>query len=105
MAQEEDNITPTKYVAMRIQYGCQTNLDESSHAIEKLRKYAEKVEFEDERYIEIIMELVQKVDKSRELIKDKDILINHLERKVKDIGEEKYRIEAIFEKKCKIWII
>ena len=38
-----------------IKYGCQTNLDESSHTIEKLRKLAEKVEFEDKRHLELIM--------------------------------------------------
>ena len=38
-----------------IKYGCQTNLDENSHIIEKRRKSSEKVEFEDERHIELII--------------------------------------------------
>ena len=35
-----------------------TNLDESSHTIEKLRNAAEKVEFEDECHIELRIKLV-----------------------------------------------
>ena len=54
-----------------IKDGCQTNLDESSHTIEKMRKAAEKVEFEDERHVELRMELVWQVDKAEALIKDK----------------------------------
>ena len=69
-------------------------MDKSSHTIEKLIKAAEKLEFEDERHIEIIMELVWKVDKDRSLIKDKDGLINQLETKVKDLEEEKHLIRA-----------
>ena len=73
-----------------IKYGCQTNLDESIHTIEKLRKDAEKVEFEDERHIELRMELVWQVDKARALIKKKDGLINQLETKVQDLEEKKH---------------
>ena len=40
------------------------------------------VDFEDERHIEIIMDLVQQIDKARSFIKEKDILINKLETKV-----------------------
>ena len=61
-----------------IQYGCQTNLDESSHTIEKEIKEAEKLEFEDERHNDLIMELVRQVDEAILLIKDKDSMINQL---------------------------
>ena len=56
----------------------QNNLDESSHTIEKLIKAAEKVEFEDERHIELIMKLVWQVDEAGSLIKERDGLINQL---------------------------
>ena len=39
-------------------------MGESSHTIEKLRKAAEKVDFENKRHIELIMELVKKVYES-----------------------------------------
>ena len=60
-------------------------MDESSHTIEKLRKAAEKVEFEDEHHIELRMELVWKVDEAGALTKEKDGLINQLETKVQDL--------------------
>ena len=69
-------------------------MDKSNHTIEKLRKAAEKVEFEDERHIELRMELVWHVDKGGSLIKEKDDLINQLETKVQDLEEEKHRSEA-----------
>ena len=43
-------------------YGWQNNLDEIRHTIEKLIKEDEKVEFEDERHIDLVMELVWQVD-------------------------------------------
>ena len=73
----QQNIGQGKY-GYCIKDGCQTNLDKSSHTIEKLIKAAEKVEFEDERHIKLIMELVQQVDKAVALIKDKDGLMNQL---------------------------
>ena len=69
-------------------------MDESSHTIEKLRKEAEKVEFEDERHIELIVELVWQVDEAGSLIKERDGLINQLETKVQDLEEKKHRSEA-----------
>ena len=69
-------------------------MDEISHTIEKLRKEAEKVEFEDDLHIEITMELVWQVDKAGALIKEKDGLINQLETKVQDLEEEKHLSEA-----------
>ena len=36
-----------------IKYGCQNNLGESSHTIEKLIKSAENVEFKNERHIDL----------------------------------------------------
>ena len=69
-------------------------MDKISHIIEKMRKEAEKVEFEDERHIDIRMELVWKVDEAGALIKEKDGLINQLETKVQDLEEEKHRSEA-----------
>ena len=60
-------------------------MDESSHTIEKLRKVAEKVEFEGERHIELRMELVWQVDEAGALIKEKGGLINQLENKVQDL--------------------
>ena len=77
-----------------IKDGCQTNLNENSHTIEKLRKEAEKVEFEDERHIELRMELVWQVDEARALIKEKEGLINQLETKVQDLEEAKHQSEA-----------
>ena len=77
-----------------IKDGFQTNLDESSHTIEKLIKAAEKVEFEDERHIELRMELVWQVDEAGALIKEKYGLINQLETKVQDLEEKKHRSEA-----------
>ena len=59
-------------------YSCQTNLDESSHTIEKLRKSAKRVGFEEELHIEIRMELVQQIDKAVELIEDKYCVINKI---------------------------
>ena len=59
-------------------------MEELSHTVEKLRKAAEKVEFEDERHIELKMELLWKVDKAGALIKEKDVL-NQLETKVQDL--------------------
>ena len=70
-----------------IKYGCQNNLGESSHTIEKLIKSAENVEFEYERHLELITELVQQVDKARALIKVKLFLINQWETKVHDFEE------------------
>ena len=68
-------------------------MDESSHTIEKLRKAAEKVEFEDERHVELKMELLWQVDNAGALIKEKDGLYQ-LETKVQDLEEEKHRSEA-----------
>ena len=59
-----------------------------------MRKTAEKVEFKDDIHIELIMELVWKVDEAGALIKDKDGLINQLETKVQDPEEEKHQSEA-----------
>ena len=69
-------------------------MDKISHIIEKMRKEAEKVEFEDERHIDIRMELVWKVDEARALIKEKEGLINQLETKVQDLEEKKHQSEA-----------
>ena len=41
-----------------IKYSCKNNLDEISHTIEKLKEESEKVEFEYEHHIELIIELV-----------------------------------------------
>ena len=70
-----------------MKYDLQTILCESSHNIEKLRKAAENVEFEYERHLELITELVQQVDKARALIKVKLFLINQWETKVHDFEE------------------
>ena len=51
-------------------------MDESSHTIEKLRKAAEKAEFEDERHIELRIELLWQVDVAGAIIKEKYGLIN-----------------------------
>ena len=40
------------------------------------------------------MELVWEVDEAGALIKEKEVLINQLEKKVQDIEEEKHLIEA-----------
>ena len=56
-----------------IRYSCQLNLGEYTHTIEKLRKSAEKIEFEYENNIKIIMELVRKVNDSGALIKEKKV--------------------------------
>ena len=89
------NIQGKKKYGDCIKDGCQTNLDESSHTIEKLRKSAEKVAFEDERHIDLTMELVWQVDEARALIKEKESLINQMETKVQDLEEEKYRSESL----------
>ena len=47
------NLIPKKYGARSIKYGCQNNLDEIIHTIEKLKKASEKVEFEDDCPVEI----------------------------------------------------
>ena len=59
-----------------IKDGCQTKLEKIIHTLEELRKSAEKVEIEDERHIELNMELVRQVDEAGALIKEKYILIN-----------------------------
>ena len=64
---------------------CQTNSDEIIHTIEKPRKAAERVDFEDERHIELIMKLVWTVDKGGEITKRNSSLINQLETKVQDL--------------------
>ena len=79
-------------------------MDERSHIIEKLRKAAEKVEFEYERHIELIMEWMRQVDEAGELIKDNGNLINQLETKAQELEGEKHGIEAAVAKKCNIWI-
>ena len=63
-----------------IKYSCPARLGESSNTIEKLIKLYERVGFEDERHIELRMELVRQVDEAEELIKDKDNLINKLKK-------------------------
>ena len=65
-----------------IKYSCQTNFNEIIHTIQKMIEAAEKVEFEDGRHIEFIMELVRQVDNVGTLIKEKDSLINQLETKL-----------------------
>ena len=50
-------------------------------------KSAERVEFEDERHIDLRMELVRQVDKVGKLIKDKYSLINQLETKYHKLEE------------------
>ena len=87
-------MNPKQYGARRINDGCQTSLGGSSNTIEKLRKSAEKVEFEDERHIELRMVLVRQVDEDKSLIKDKYGLINQPETKVQDCEEQKHRSEA-----------
>ena len=79
LIEAQQNIGQEKYGDC-IKDGCQTNLDESSHTIEKLRKAAEKVEFEDERHIELRMELVRQVDEAEELIKYTNNLMNKLKK-------------------------
>ena len=59
-----------------------------------MRKSSEKVEFEDDIHIELIMELVWKVDEAGALIKEKEGLINQLETKLQDLEEEKHQSEA-----------
>ena len=77
---------PKKYGAKNygdlIKYFGQTNLDEISHTIEKLRKLSEKVEFKNQHQIELRIKLVRKVDKAITLIKEKEILIKQKETKV-----------------------
>ena len=65
----------------------QTNSDESSHIIEKLRKVDETTEFEYEHHIELRMELVRQVDEAGSHIKGKYSLINQMEIKVREIEE------------------
>ena len=67
---------------------------ERSHIIKKLRKAAEKVEFEDESHIELIMELVCQVDEAGALIRGKYSLINQMDTKVQTLEEEKHHSEA-----------
>ena len=93
LIEDQQNIGQEKYGDC-IKDGCQNNLDESSHTIEKLRKASEKVEFEDERHIELRMELVWQVDEDGALIKEKYGLIKKLETKVQYLEEEKHRSEA-----------
>ena len=92
----QQNIVQEKYGDC-IKDGCQNILEEISHTVEKLRKTAEKVEFEDERHIELRMELLWLVDNAGALIKEKDGL-KQLEKKVQDLEEEKHRSEA---RRCK----
>ena len=68
----------------QIKYVCQTNLDVSSHAIEKSIKASEKLEFECESNIDLKMELVWQIDKAGELIKYKYGLIHQMETRVQD---------------------
>ena len=56
---------------------------------------AEKIEFEDERHIDLRMELVRQVDKVRSLIKDKYSLINQLKTKVQELEEYKHQKEDL----------
>ena len=72
---------PYKYGARRIKNGCQTNLNEISHIIEKLIKSAEKVGFEYDIHIELIMVLMRRVEKAGALIKYTYGLIKKLEKK------------------------
>ena len=51
--------------------GFQNNLDESSNTIEKPIKVSGRVDFEDERHTEPIMELVWQVDEAVGLINEK----------------------------------
>ena len=62
-------------------------MDEIRHTIEKLIKEDEKVEFEDERHIDLVMELVRQVENDESIIKDEDDLINQLETKVQEPEE------------------
>ena len=50
-----------------------------------MRKSAEKVEFEDESHIELIMELVCQVDEAGALIRGKYSLINQMDTKVQTL--------------------
>ena len=62
-------------------------MDGSRHTIEKLTKEDERVEFEDERHIDLVMELVRQVENDESIIKDEDDLINQLETKVQEPEE------------------
>ena len=79
-------------------------MDEIRHTIEKLIKEDEKVEFEDERHIDLVMELVWQADEAGALIKDEDGLINQLETKVQHLEEENHISEADVAKTYSIWI-
>ena len=70
------------------------NLDERSHSIEKMRKSAEKVEFEDDRHLELIMKLVHQVHEAVSLIKVKYGLVYQRETKVQNFEEENHRSES-----------
>ena len=57
-------------------------------------KAAEKVEFEDDIQIELIMELVQQVNETESIIKEIDSLRNQRETKVQNFEEEKHQSES-----------
>ena len=76
-------------------------MDESSHTSEKLRKAAEKVAFEEERNIELNMELLWQVDKAGALIKDKDSL-NQLGGKCRTLKRRIIEVKPAVAKQCNI---
>ena len=69
-------------------------MDESIHTIEKLRKASENVGFEDERHIELRMELVWHIGEAGALIKEKYSFINKMETRVHYLEEDNHISES-----------
>ena len=93
LIESQQNMQQEKYEAF-IKDGCKPNLYERNQTIEKLIKSAEKVEFDNESHIQIITELMWKVDESGSLIKEKDSFIKQWETKVQDFEEENHQSES-----------
>ena len=81
LIENQQNIGQEKYGEC-IKDGCQTNLHEISHTIEKLIKASERVCFEDEHHIDLRMEVARKVDKVRALKKEERKFDKPTEKKV-----------------------
>ena len=98
LIENQQNIGQEKYGEC-IKDGCQTNLHEISHTIEKLIKASERVCFEDEHHIDLRMEVARKVDKVRALKKKKESLINQLKKKCRAFKKRSIEVKPNVAKK------
>ena len=76
-------------------------MEEINHTVEKPKKEAKEVEFEDDRHIELKTELMWQVDKAGALIKEKDGLINQLKKKCRTLKKRSIKVKPAVAKQCK----